>query len=237
VLLDGSGSSDREGNFGGGIVQYRWTYGDGTTENTTTPTVLHTYAGEGAAGAQLVVVDKQGAVSAPATALVDVGDGVAPEVTITTPFANQKIKLTTTTTKTVTKNGKKTKVKTTKKTKIAFAGAAKDKSGVALVLLTIEKIGAATTSSKSAKASQAASKAQCTWFDTKKGLLKVSCLKPKLIVTKLAKDGAWTFSPSTKTKRLTAGLYRASVFGADGSGAFGNSAGSKDRTIRFRLTK
>jgi hypothetical protein len=183
-----------------------------------------------------VVVDKQGAVSAPAAARVDVGDGVAPEVTITKPFAKQRIKLTTTKTKTVTKNGVKTKVKTTKKTKISFAGAAKDKSGVALVLLTIEKIGAATTSSKSAKAS-AASKAQCTWFDTKKGLLKVSCLKPKLIVAKLAKDGSWTFTPSTKTKRLTAGLYRVSVFGADGSGAFGNSASSKDRVIRFRLTK
>jgi hypothetical protein len=238
VLLDGSGSTDREGNFGGGIIGYRWDFGDGTTQVTTTPTVLHTYAGEGAAGAQLVVVDKQGGVSTPAIARVDVGDGVAPEVTITKPFRNQKIKLTTVTKKTVTaKDGTKKTTTTKKKTKLAFGGAATDKSGVAFVLLTLEKIGA-DNSSTTAKASQStASKAQCTWFDAKKGLLKVSCVKPKLIVAKLAKDGSWSFIVSSKVKRPSAGLYRLSAFGADGSGAFGNSAPSKDAVIRFRLLK
>jgi len=240
VLLDGAASTDRETNFGGGIIQYRWTFGDGTSENTTTPRVLHVYGGEGAAGAQLVVVDRQGGVSAAAVARIDVGDGVAPEATITKPFAGQNIKLTTVTTKTVTKNGKKTKVKTTKKNKISFGGAAKDKSGVGGVLLTVEKIGAAraTKTTTTAKASAATtSKAQCTWFDAKKGLLKVSCAKPKLLVAKLLKDGSWTFTPSTKTKKLTPGLYRASVFAFDGSGAFGNTAAAKDRVIRFRISK
>jgi hypothetical protein len=235
VLLDGTGSTDREGNFGGGIVSYRWDFGDGSTQITTTPTVLHTYAGEGAAGAQLVVVDRQGGVSKPAVARVDVGDGVAPEVTITKPFAGQQIRLTKVTKKTTTaKDGTKKTTTTKKKTKISFAGAAKDKSGVAGVLLTIEKIGAA-TSSTSVTASQA--KAQCTWFDAKKGLLKVSCAKPKLLVAKLAKDGSWTFTPSSKTKRLSAGLYRVSAYGVDGTGAFGNSAPSKDGVVRFRLVK
>jgi hypothetical protein len=237
VLLDGTGSTDREGNYGGGIVQYRWDFGDGTSENTTTPSVLHVYGAEGAAAAQLVVVDRQGGVSAPAVARVDVGDGVPPEATITKPFAGQKIKLTKVTKKTVTKNGKKTTVTTKKKTKVSFAGAAKDKSGVGFVLLTIEKLSS-TTSTTSAKSSQAAaSKAQCTWFDVKKGLLKTSCLKPKLLVAKLAKDGSWTFAPSSKVKALTPGLYRASVYAADATGAFGNSAAAKDRVIRFRLTK
>lgn len=238
VLLDGTGSTDREGNFGGGIVAYRWDFGDGTTQVTTTPTVLHTYAGEGAAGAQLVVADKQGGISKPAIARVDVGDGVAPEVTITKPFAGQRIKLTTITKKTVTaKDGTKTTTTTKKKPKISFAGAAKDKSGVAFVLLTLEKIGA-DKSSTTAKASQsAASKAQCTWFDPKKGLLKVSCAKPKLIVAKLAKDGSWSYVISSKTKKPSAGLYRLMAFGADGSGAFGNTAPSKDAVIRFRLVK
>lgn len=236
TLLDGSASTDREGLIGGGIVQYRWNFGDGTTENTTTPQVLHTYSGEGAAGAQLVVVDKQGGVSAPAIARVDVGDGVAPEVTITKPFAGQNFRLTTKTTKTVTKNGKKTKVTTTKKNKLSFGGAAKDKSGVAGVLMTIEKIGAA-RSATAAQASQATGRSQCTWFDSKKGLLKVSCVKPKLLVAKLLKDGTWSYTPPTKTKKLTAGLYRVSVYGIDGSAAFGNSAPSKDAVIRFRLSK
>lgn len=229
VLLDGGGSSDREAAFGGGIVQYRWNFGDGTTETTTTPTVLHTYASEGAAGAQLVVVDKQGAVSAPAVAAVNVGDGVPPTATITKPFAKQRIKLTTTKTKTVTKNGEKTKVTTKKKTKISFAGVAKDKSGVALVLLTIEKLGSTTTT--------ATAKSQCTWFDAKKGLLRTSCVKPKLLLAKLAKDGTWTFSISAKVKQPTPGLYRVSVYAADATGAFGNSAPAKDRVVRFRITK
>ena len=237
VLLDGTGSTDREAGFGGGIVAYQWAFGDGTTETTTTPTVLHTYKAEGSAAAQLVVVDRQGAASAPAAARIDVGDGVPPVATITKPFANQRIKLTTTTTKTVTKNGQKTKVTTRKKTKIAFAGAAKDKAGVALVVLTIEKIGAATSSTATKASQTTASKAQCTWFDAKKGLLKTSCTKPKLLLAKLAKDGAWTFTPSSKTKRLSAGLYRVSVYAADSTGAFGNSAPTKDRIVRFRLTK
>jgi hypothetical protein len=237
VLLDGTGSTDRETNYGGGIVQYRWDFGDGTTQITTTPTIMHTYGAEGAAGAQLVVVDRQGAPSAPAVARVDVGDGVAPEVTITKPFPNQNFKLTTTTTKTVTKNGKKTKVTTKKKHKLSFGGAAKDKSGVAFVLLTIEKIGGATAST-SAKTSQAkTSKALCTWFDSKKGLLKTSCVKPKLLVAKLAKDGSWSYTPPAKVKALSPGLYRVSAYGADGSGAFGNTAPSKDAVIRFRLSK
>jgi hypothetical protein len=236
TLLDGSGSTDREAGFGGGIVQYRWTFGDGTTQNTTTPQVMHTYAGEGAAGALLVVVDRQGGVSAPAVARVDVGDGVPPEATITKPFANQKVGLTKKTTKTVTRNGKKTKVTTSRKVRLSFGGAAKDKSGVALVLLTLEKIGAATTSA-SAKASQAASKAQCTWFDAKKGLLKTSCQKPKLLVAKLAKDGSWSFTLSSKVKTPSPGLYRLSAYAVDASGSFGNSAPSKDSIIRFRLVK
>ncbi|HUR83948.1 MAG TPA: PKD domain-containing protein [Solirubrobacteraceae bacterium] len=232
VLLDGTGSTDREANFGGGIVQYRWDFGDGTSETTTTPSVLHTYGGEGAAAAQLVVVDRQGAVSAPAVARVDVGDGTPPEVTITKPFAKQRIRLTTKTTKTVTVDGVKTKKTTTKKTKLGFTGVAKDKSGVAFVLLTIEKLSSTTAQA----ASSTSTKAQCTWFDAKKGLLKTSCVKPKLIVAKLAKDGSWAYNVSSKVKRPSAGLYRVSAYGADGSGAFGNSA-AKDKVIRFRLAK
>ncbi len=236
VLLDGTGSSDREGLAGGGIVQYRWDFGDGTTENTTTPSVLHTYGGEGAAAAQLVVVDKQGLASTPAIARVDVGDGTPPEITITKPFANQRIRLTTKRTRNVTTNGVTKKVTTTSKTRLNFTGAAKDKNGVGFVLLTIEKLSSATATS--ARASQTTStRAQCTWFDAKKGLLRVSCVKPKLIVAKLLNDGTWSYTVSSKVKRPSAGLYRVSVYGADGTGAFGNSAPAKDSVIRFRLAK
>jgi hypothetical protein len=237
TLFDGSGSTDREAKYGGGIVEYRWNFGDGTTETTTTPTIMHTYKGEGAAAAQLVVVDRQGAVSAPAAARVAVGDGVPPAATITSPFPNQRIVLRRKTTKTVTVNGVKRKVTTTRRTKLTFRGVAKDKSGIGFVVLTLEKLSSNSSSgTKTAKASKASAK-QCTWFDSKKGLLKKSCSKPVLIVAKLAKDGSWTYGISTQVKRPSPGQYRISVYAADGSGAFGNSAPTNDSVIRFRLTK
>jgi hypothetical protein len=198
---------------------------------------MHTYKAEGAAAAQLVVVDRQGAVSAPAAARVDVGDGVPPATTVTQPFPNQRIALTRKTTKTVTEKGVKRKVTTTRKTKLTFRGVAKDKSGIGFVVLTLEKLSSNSSSgTKTAKASRASSK-QCTWFDPKKGLLKKSCGKPVLIVAKVAKDGSWTYGISTKVKQPSPGLYRISVYAADGSGAFGNSASPNDSVIRFRLTK
>ena len=237
TLLDGTGSTDREAKYGGGIVQYRWTFGDGTADTTTTPTVLHTYKGEGPAAAQLVVVDRQGAVSAPAAARVTVGDGVAPEATITKPFANQRIPLVRTRTTTVTKNGVKRKITTRRKTKLTFDGVARDKSGVGLVVLTLEKLSSSSSGTNNAKASQSASKAQCAWFDPKKGLLKKSCNKPVLITAKLGSGGSWTYGISTKVKQPSPGLYRVSVYAADGSGAFGNSASANDSVVRFRLEK
>jgi PKD domain-containing protein len=238
TLFDGSGSTDREAKYGGGIVEYRWTFGDGTAETTTTPTVMHTYKAEGAAAAQLVVVDRQGAVSAPAAARVDVGDGVPPAATVTKPFPNQRIALTRKTTKTVTKNGVKRKVTTRRRTKLTFGGLAKDKSGIGFVVLTLEKLSSNSSSgTKTAKASRASSKALCTWFDPKKGLLRKSCAKPVLIVAKFAKDGSWTYGVSTQVKQPSPGLYRISVYAADGSGAFGNSAPPNDSVVRFRLTK
>jgi PKD domain len=237
TLFDGSGSTDREAKYGGGIVEYRWNFGDGTSETTTTPTIMHTYKGEGAIAAQLVVVDRQGAVSAPAAARVAVGDGVPPVATVTKPFPNQRVALTRKTTKTVTANGVKRKVTTTRKAKLTFGGLAKDKSGIGFVVLTLEKLSSNSSSgTKTAKASKSSPK-QCTWFDPKKGLLKKSCSKPVLIVAKLAKDGSWTYGISTQVKQPSPGQYRISVYAADGSGAFGNSAPTNDSVIRFRLTK
>lgn len=252
VLFDGSGSTDRESGAGGGIVSYRWAFGDNTTATTTTPTTTHTYKGEGAVTASLVVVDAQGAPSAPATAPVKLIDGGLPLVVITKPTANQRIKLTKTTTKTttVTKNGKKVKTKkrTTKRTKLTLAGNAQDKSGVKGVLVTIEKLSSVvstpkkqttkqkTTPKPKAKASATGPTKRCRWLDAKKGIVLRSCAKPILLLAKLGSGGAWTFGVKS-TLKLGAGVYRASAYGLDNSGAFGNSAASKDSVHRFTLTK
>jgi hypothetical protein len=253
VLFDGSGSSDREG----AIASYQWAFGDNTTATTTTPTTTHTYKGEGAVTASLVVVDALGAPSAPATAPVKLVDGEPPAVVITRPTANQRIALTTTTTKTktVTKKGKKTKVKTksTKPTKLVIAGTAKDKSGVKGVLITIEKVSSVVSTPKKkkatkkkatkkkkatpkAKASATAGSKQCKWLDAKRGIVLRSCAKPILLLAKLGADGTWTFSVPSSLK-LGAGVYRASAYGSDNSGAFGNSAAATDAMHRFTLAK
>jgi hypothetical protein len=240
VTFDASSSTDREGAIGGGIVQYQWNFGDGTTETTTTPTVSHTYPKDGTVVVQLVVIDRQGAASPPAVMPVKLTDGTPPTVVITRPKSNQKIALVTRTTKTVTKDGRKTKKTTSRRTRIGFAGTAKDASGVAAVFLTVERLSVAPkkkqTKAKSAAATTApkATKKRCVWLDPKAGFVSRSCDKPILIRTG-TRQGDWAYNLATRIKPR-AGSYRLSAYGSDAAGAFGNSAPARNRVVRFRLT-
>ena len=240
VTFDASKSTDPEAGAGGGIAKYRWEFGDGTTEETTTPTVSHTYAGEGDTTVKVTVVDAQGAVSAPASVPIKLVDGVAPAIVITKPTANQRIRLTTKTTRTrtVTVDGKKVKrrITTSKRTRIGFAGTARDKSGVKGVVITVERISKGTTSSTAARSSAATTTRRCAWLDPAKGIVLRSCAKPVLILARLAKDGTWTYNVKS-TIRLSTGLYRVIAAGQDNAGVAGNSAPSKDAIHRFRLVK
>ena len=214
VTFDGGGSTDREAGYGGGIAEYRWTFSDGKAETTAGPTVNHTFAKEGDAGAQLVVVDRQGAASAPVTVGLKLIDGTPPTVGIVKPKNNQKIKLFTT--------NKKTKKRT--RTKIVFGGLSRDANGVAQVALTFEKL--ATTRTRSTK---------CYWFNPKKGIVRRSCQKPVLIAARLKKDsktGEWSY---TVKRNLTRGSYRLTAVGVDRTGASGNAGGRKVGVVKFRL--
>jgi hypothetical protein len=236
VAFDASGSTDREGGVGGGIVQYQWNFGDGTTESTTTPTVNHTYAKQGTVVAQLIVVDRQGALSVPFAAPLTLTDGAPPAVLITKPKPNQAIALVTKKKKTVTKKGKKTTTTTTKRTRIGFSGTAKDPSGVAAVFVTLERISVAPKKKAKKKATAAAAKTpakRCIWLDPKTGFVSRPCDKPPLIRTGV-RQGTWAYNIATRIK-LVAGTYRVSVYGTDGAGAFGNSAPARDRVVRFTL--
>jgi hypothetical protein len=118
------------------------------------------------------------------------------------------------------------------------------------VLITIEKVSSvvsapkkkkkATTKKKKAtpkaKASATAGSKQCKWLDAKRGIVLRSCAKPILLLAKLGADGTWTFSVPSSLK-LGAGVYRASAYGSDNSGAFGNSAAATDAMHRFTLAK
>jgi hypothetical protein len=229
VQFDGSGSTDQAGDK---IVGYLWTFGDGSKQTTATPTVTHTYKGEGTVTATLVAVDIQGASSEPDSAQLKITDGVAPTVKINKPKNRQTINRFTTTSRTVTKNGVATKVKARTRGSIGFSGTAKDKSGVLAVYLTVEKIGSASKSTV-AQGRQASTK-KCTWLDPKKGLRKTPCSKPITIKVKLKSTGSWSYAVA-KSIKLSAGGYRAIVYGLDKTGMFGNSAPKASRNIRFTL--
>ena len=164
------------------------------------------------------------------------GDGVPPKVVITKPKANQKVKLTTKTTKTrtVTKNGKKVKVKktTTKKNKIKFGGTATDPSGIAAVVITVQKL-ASGTAEPPATINPAG---KCKWLNANKGIVYKSCTRPILLLAKTAANGSWTYNLKSKL-RLGAGTYRIIAVGADKSGAKGNSATAAEAIHRFTLVK
>jgi hypothetical protein len=238
TTFDGSESTDREGAIGGGIVEYRWNFGDGSTATTTTPTVDHTYNGVGGVAVQLVVVDRQGGVSAPAVAGVKVTDGTPPQVIITSPRANRTFPLMRTTTKTVTRKGVKRKVRTRSRARIGFGGTAKDPSGVTTVFVTLQRLAKAPAKKKSSKRGAKASAAQakpktCTWLDAKQGFVDRACDKPILVKAKVRR-GKWAYIVPKKV-RFGAGNYRVSAYGTDGAGAFGNVAPKNRRVIRFQL--
>ncbi len=234
VLFDASASSDREAGYGGGIVAYQWTFSDGKTESTTTPTLAHVFPKEGAASASLVVVDTAGAASAPATASVTLINGTPPTVAIVKPKNKQKITRFTTKKTTKTVDGKKRTTKRRVRRKIVFGGLSRDDNGVAQVILTLEKLGT-TASQASAKASATATK-KCNWFDPKKGVTRKSCTSPVLIYAKLKANsatGEWTY---TVKRNLAKGSYRLSALGVDKTGAAGNAGGTKVGVIRFTLS-
>jgi len=214
VTFDAGGSSDREAGYGGGITQYQWTFSDGKAETTAGPTVSHAFPKEGDASAQLVVVDRVGVASAPATVALKLIDGTPPTVGIVTPTNNQKIKLFTT--------NKKTKKRT--RTKLVFGGLSRDANGIAQIALTLEKIKSGASKSK-----------RCNFFDPKQGIRVRSCQRPVLIAARLKKvstTGEWSY---TIKRNLTRGSYKLSAVGVDKTGASGNAGGAKIGVVKFKL--
>ena len=76
VTFNGSGSSDADGD----ALTYRWDFGDGTTQNTSSATVQHIYNDNGSYVVMLMVTDAPGATSAPATTSAVIAN-VAPTAT------------------------------------------------------------------------------------------------------------------------------------------------------------
>jgi hypothetical protein len=230
VTFSAAGSRDPDGP----LTQYRWTFSDGATATTTTPTTTHAFKTEGPASAFVSVVDASGSPSlAEASVGLTIIDGLAPLITIDKPTANQSIALTRTTRRTVTRDGRKRKVTRTTRTRIAFAGRSLDRSGVRSIVLSIRQVSRAkkkaTTKKKKATSSQSRT---CRWLSPNRGMVARSCSKPVQIKAKLAKNGSWTYTVPAKRK-LTAGTWEVAVAGTDTTGLFGNI--NPKGKVRFRL--
>lgn len=82
VTFNGGGSSDPDGD----TLTYQWTFGDTQSQNTTTPTVMHTYGSNGTYTASLRVLDSRGALSPPDSVTITVGGAnTPPSPTIASP--------------------------------------------------------------------------------------------------------------------------------------------------------
>jgi hypothetical protein len=68
ITIDAIGSNDPEN----GDLTYYWNFGDGMTENTTTPFVTHTFASAGAFNISLYIVDELGQISNVAVCSINV---------------------------------------------------------------------------------------------------------------------------------------------------------------------
>ena len=83
VHFDGSASADPDGDS----LRYLWTFGDGASTTTTTPTVDHTYTTSNKFTASLVVQDARGASSAAVTQTITTNN-TPPVITLDQPTAN-----------------------------------------------------------------------------------------------------------------------------------------------------
>ncbi len=220
VSFDATKSSDPEAGAGGGIVTYRWNFGDGTIVDTATPTTAHRYATAGSYTPKMAVLDNAGAISDILTLpVVTVRDATAPAVSLTTPkagqafrvFVRKRIKRASGKARTVTSLDPK------RLAKVAFTGKASDASGLASVQLSIRRVSVA-------KAAATA----CVYLDGKTTFRSASCKKPVFFLVRQA-GGAFTYKLK-RTLKAKAGLYEVTARATDAGGLVTTTA-----PVRFRL--
>jgi len=134
TTFDASASSDPEAAYGGGIAGYHFDFGDGTSADSPTPTVTHTYAKPGTYAATVTVTDAQGLAGAASGAVqAQVTDGIAPTVRIISPRNNKKLK---------------------RRGSVRITGSATDDTAVAGVGLTLQRPGSKRLTKITAKLQQ-----------------------------------------------------------------------------------
>lgn len=193
VTFDASKSTDPERNSGGGIVAYRWEFGDGTRAETTTPTIAHAFAERKQYSVTVTVTDKQGRSSAASSPVaVSVLDGKPPTVTIGQPGVKQRLNL-----------YKRNKPR--RRARVTFFGNAADDTALATVYLALRAV--------------ASKNGVCRWFDGKSKLVARPCAQPTLLTATLT-NGAWRYRLGLKA-RLPRGPYQLLAVAVDSSGLGG----------------
>lgn len=231
-----SGSTDPEQASGGGIVEYRWDFGDGAKEAGPSGGVAHTYAQRGSYKVTLTTVDKQGATTTSDPVTVNVRDGVAPTVAIAVPEGDRVYKL----------NPKPRKGSKRKPVplQLGAVGSAIDEESVAKieVALTLtkrdpvakpkkKKARKKKTRRKRGKRSQTA---QCEHF-TGTAFAKRGCESLEWIEVSVIGTG-WTFA-TPKGMRVPAGRYQMRVRAVDAQGNATPTPKVSDKTlVGFRVS-
>ena len=224
-----SGSTDPEQSVGGGIVEYRWDFGDGTRQTTKEGGVAHTYTQTGTFKATLQVVDAQGAVSeVTAPQEVVVKDGIPPEVSITNPVEGRRLNL-----RSTYLLGKKRP----KPRRLTMLGKVADASGVtsvevALYVVKRDKVRRA-KKKRRARASQTAPK-MCEFYSGRL-FAKKDCTKEIWLKATVIQGGTWVLR-TKKGLRLPAGRYQARVRATDATGLLSSGFTTRAKTlVNFRV--
>lgn len=189
ATFDASKSSDPESAVGGGIANYHWDFGDGSTADTTTPTTTHAFSARKSYDITVTVTDKQGASSAASSPVsIEVIDGTPPTVSISQPRVKQRINL--------------YKPKTRRRAAVTFFGKSTDDTLLSKVYLALRPLKLAGS--------------QCRWFDGKSKLVTSGCGNPTPLSATLT-GTSWRYRLPLKAK-LPKGAYQLVAIAYDASG-------------------
>jgi uncharacterized protein YodC (DUF2158 family) len=189
ATFDASKSTDPEGAVGGGIANYHWEFGDGSSADTTTPTTTHAFSERKSYDITVTVTDKQGASSAASSPVsIEVIDGTPPTVSISQPRVKQRINL--------------YKKKSRRRAAVTFFGKSTDDTLLSKVYLALRPLKLAGT--------------QCRWFDGKRKLVTAGCGNPAPLSATLT-GTSWRYTLPLKAK-LPKGAYQLVAIAYDASG-------------------
>lgn len=211
VTFDGSGSRDPDA--GDTITTYKWSFGDGQSTDTTTPTVAHAYAAQGIYRPTLTVLDNHGATSAVVQfGPTVVGDGTPPTVSISSPSKNGSFAITVS-----AKVGSKIKRVFDKALlkKVVFSGKASDEAGIQFVLLSLKRLAVG-------NAAVPSNPKACVFLGKDKTTFSTASCKKPVFFTVTHDNGQFSYHLNSKV-RPKAGKYQLAVVAMDKNGNFTNA--------------